>query len=703
MPATATDRLTGISTSVAIKPPCKAVSTSNITLSGEQTVGGVAVVAGDRVLVTAQTSGVNNGIYDVSASAWTRAKDFDGARDAVQGTIVRVKPGDAQVWELTTSGTIVPGTTSMTFELQPTGSAIVATEVVNASAGQTVITLSSVTYEVGAQAMVLFADGLMWNRSDHYTETSSSSITLLAPLATDTTMVFLVGSLAAAGVGAQTVSFTKTASGAAARSLTAKLDELPSLDDFGGATDHAKLTAAVAHANLTGQDLFIPPRVVSINTDLGSITLEEVTLRGVGVGDGATATIDAGSVFSITGTTNSPFKIRRGTTIVGCGFYYPNITNSAAPTSHPVTLDFDFSSGAVQHVTLRDNVVVNSYDWVRINDATGSVGHIYIEDNTVCALRYGIQVRNNLEVIKIAGNTFTFGHWLAATDGNARAFYRLNHVTLKYDQGDGVFFEGNLCFGGLKGLLLCASGLVQLCEVIGNKFDQTRYGIHADGAGNWTQSVVSGNEFYCVNTQATTLQGNAIRITTTGAVEEVISIGTNSFVLATEDMIYVTGNTPTRDIVVGPSTWGLWAAYKAAGAYGALNIGGNSTNVTISGGWMDGTAYTAYASGIVGTFNTLTCNGVSFNGCKQALNVTVNSATGAGNVSYTTNDATSDQISATTLCWGPNRFDKPYFKTPLVVPIGDMTTYANDAAAAAAGVPVGGFYRTVSAVNIRIV
>jgi hypothetical protein len=78
------------------------------------------------------------------------------------------------------------------------------------------------------------------------------------------------------------------------------------------------------------------------------------------------------------------------------------------------------------------------------------------------------------------------------------------------------------------------------------------------------------------------------------------------------------------------------------------------------------------------------------------------SCTGAGNVSYTTNDSTSDQITATTLCWGPNRFDKPHFKTPLVVPLGDMATYANDGAAAAAGVPVGGFYRTISAVNIRI-
>lgn len=582
------------------------------------------------------------------------------------------------------------------------GGYITSTATVAASAGATLINITGLTYTPGTKSLIVFADGLMWEQGAHYIETSSTSITLIEALATDTTFVFVVGRLVTSGVESGEISWTKTATGAAARTLTAKLDELPSLDDFSGGTDHAKLTAAVAHANLTGQDLFIPPRIININTDLGSITLEEVTLRGVGVGDGDTATIDAGSTFSVTGTTNSPFKIRRGTAIIGCNFYYPNIANSAAPTVHPVTLDFDFTAGAVQHVVLRGNVVVNAYDWLRINDAGGAVGHVWIEDNTVCALRYSIQLRRNQEVVKIEGNTFSFGHWLAATEGNARAFYRANAVHLKYDEGDGVFFNNNLCFGSLKGLLLCANGTVQLAEIIGNKFDQTRYGIHADGAGNWTQSLFVGNHFYCVNAQDTTLQANAIRITTTGAVAEVITIGPNSFVLATEDMIYVTGDNPARRLVVGPSNWGLWAAYKAAGTYGALNVNGTITNLTVSGGWMDGQAYTAYASGIIGSFNTLTCNGVTFNGCKQPLNVTVNSATGAGNVSYVTNGATSDQITATTLCWGPNRFDKPHFKTPLVVPLGDMATYANDAAAAAAGVPIGGFYRNASAMNIRI-
>lgn len=57
------------------KASAKTVATSNITLSGEQTIGSTAVVAGDRVLVIGQTNAAENGIYGVSATAWTRTLD----------------------------------------------------------------------------------------------------------------------------------------------------------------------------------------------------------------------------------------------------------------------------------------------------------------------------------------------------------------------------------------------------------------------------------------------------------------------------------------------------------------------------------------------------------------------------------------------------------------------------------------------------
>lgn len=80
--------LDGLTTSVAVKAPVRAVSSGNLTLSGLQTVGGVVLAEGDRVLVRLQTDAVENGIYDASSGSWTRSADFDGNRDVVKGTLI---------------------------------------------------------------------------------------------------------------------------------------------------------------------------------------------------------------------------------------------------------------------------------------------------------------------------------------------------------------------------------------------------------------------------------------------------------------------------------------------------------------------------------------------------------------------------------------------------------------------------------------
>ena len=118
MPTVSTDRRQGVNAGAALKVPCRVATTANITLSGLQTIDGVALAADDRVLVKDQTTGSENGVYAASTSTWQRAIDFDGMFDAVQGTMVWVNTGstNAGLWRLTTSGTITPGTTSLAFE-----------------------------------------------------------------------------------------------------------------------------------------------------------------------------------------------------------------------------------------------------------------------------------------------------------------------------------------------------------------------------------------------------------------------------------------------------------------------------------------------------------------------------------------------------------------------------------------------------------
>jgi hypothetical protein len=59
------------------KKAVRAATTANITLSGTQTVDGVSLSAGDRILVKDQSDATENGIYIVDASAWSRADDMD--------------------------------------------------------------------------------------------------------------------------------------------------------------------------------------------------------------------------------------------------------------------------------------------------------------------------------------------------------------------------------------------------------------------------------------------------------------------------------------------------------------------------------------------------------------------------------------------------------------------------------------------------
>lgn len=127
MPSTRLDRIDGLTTSLAIKAPVKAATTSAISLTGEQTIDGVSCVAGDRVLRMADPADADNGIYVVSATSWQRAGDFDGARDVVKGTMVPVTDGSVnggKTFRVTAANVITIGTTNITFEEVTFGTAI---------------------------------------------------------------------------------------------------------------------------------------------------------------------------------------------------------------------------------------------------------------------------------------------------------------------------------------------------------------------------------------------------------------------------------------------------------------------------------------------------------------------------------------------------------------------------------------------------
>lgn len=194
MTSPSTDRLFGANSSLAIKAPVRVATTANITLSGEQTIDGVAIVTDDRVLVKNQTDGSENGIYIADTSSWERSPDFDGPRDVAQGCMIYVNSGstNGSGWfVLTTENPITLDTTSLTFSRQSISYVSLSKRV--ASAGQTLFTTDT-TYQSGGGGMSVYVNGIRQRVTDDYTETSSSSFTFTYALAANDEVDCYIGS-----------------------------------------------------------------------------------------------------------------------------------------------------------------------------------------------------------------------------------------------------------------------------------------------------------------------------------------------------------------------------------------------------------------------------------------------------------------------------------------------------------------------------
>jgi len=106
-----------------VKASVRAATTATVTLSTDlengDTLDGVTLATGDRVLVKNQSTGSENGIYVVKASgAPDRALDANVSADVTAGMFAFVSEGTVNGnsgWVLTTDDAITLGTTALTF------------------------------------------------------------------------------------------------------------------------------------------------------------------------------------------------------------------------------------------------------------------------------------------------------------------------------------------------------------------------------------------------------------------------------------------------------------------------------------------------------------------------------------------------------------------------------------------------------------
>lgn len=149
----------GLDWKQSVRVATTAAGTLATSFENGDTVDGVTLATGDRILIKNQSTASENGIYVVAASgAPTRATDADSSAEVTGGLAVWVNEGTSNGdtgWVLTTNDPITLGSTSLTFA-QFTGGSVTAGDGMT-QAGNTlnVVTASSARIVVNADSIDL--------------------------------------------------------------------------------------------------------------------------------------------------------------------------------------------------------------------------------------------------------------------------------------------------------------------------------------------------------------------------------------------------------------------------------------------------------------------------------------------------------------------------------------------------------------------
>ena len=151
-----------------VKNSVRVATTANGTLSSAfangQTVDGITLSTGDRILLKDQSTGSQNGIYTVNSSgAPTRATDFDENSEVTGGTFFFVEEGTVNAdngFVMTNDGTVTVGSTALVFTQFSGAGQVVAGAALTKSGNTLNVGVDDSSIEVNSDALRVKASGI---------------------------------------------------------------------------------------------------------------------------------------------------------------------------------------------------------------------------------------------------------------------------------------------------------------------------------------------------------------------------------------------------------------------------------------------------------------------------------------------------------------------------------------------------------------
>jgi hypothetical protein len=281
-----------VQTGLDLKASVRAATTANITLSNTQTVDGVALSVGDRVLVKNQSTGSQNGIYVVASGSWGRSTDCDNTpgTEVTSGLFTFVEEGTTNAdsgWVLTTDSTITVGTTALTF-VQFSGAGQITAGAALTKTGNTLdVAVDDTTIEVNSDALRIKS-----------TYVGQTSITTLGTVSTGTwNGTVIAGQYGGTGVnnsgktitlggsfthtGAHTLGLTTTANTSVTLPTTGTLATLAGTETFTNKTlTSPTINAGTLSGTFSGNHTKSGVATFSNTTDATSTTAAGVIMSG---------------------------------------------------------------------------------------------------------------------------------------------------------------------------------------------------------------------------------------------------------------------------------------------------------------------------------------------------------------------------------------------------------------------------------------